>query len=341
MDKKLLLSPTEHHNYVMDHTAQKLAYSGGDVTEWQKKLRRKLRELIGFMPEKPNKLNVKTLWKKEHELGTIEKITFRSEPGADVMGYICLPKNAKPPYPLMVCLQGHSTGMHNSIGYDRETETEKIKIDGDRDYALGCMKRGFAALCIEQRSFGLRREQKQKVVSPHGCHDAVLHALFLGRTLLGERVFDVDCGLDYLARRGDIDLKKIGIMGNSTGGTVAIYCAALLPRISYAMPSCSFCTYRGSIMAYYHCSDHYVPGLYNYAEMGDVMGLFAPKPVVIVTGSEDEGFPLGEVKKAFTSLKKIYRAAGAEKHCHLIVGQGGHRFYAAESWPKMLAEISR
>ena len=48
------------------------------------------------------------------------------------------------------------------------------------------------------------------------------------------------------------------------------------------MPSCYFCTFRDSIMSIYHCMDNYVPGLYQYAEMSDVMGLFAPKPVVIV-----------------------------------------------------------
>jgi dienelactone hydrolase len=196
-----------------------------------------------------------------------------------------------------------------------------------------------AALCIEQRSFGLRREQHQEQVSPHGCQDAVMHALMLGRTLAGERVFDVDRGLDYLASRGDVDMKRVGVMGNSGGGTVTMYAAALLPRLSFAMPSCSFCTFADSIMSIYHCADNYIPGILQYAEAADVMGLFAPKPLVIVAGREDAIFPLPGVRKAFRDLQKIYEAAGAKENCRLVIGEGGHRFYADDAWPKLLKMI--
>src|SRR5690606_13829006 len=136
------------------------------------------------------------------------------------------------------------------------------------------------------RSLGLRREQHQEKVSSHGCQDAVMHALMLGRTVAGERVYDVDRGIDYLTSRGDVDMKRIGVMGNSGGGTVTINAAAVLPRISFAMPSCSFCTYADSIMSIYHCADNYIPGILQYAEASDVMGLFAPKPLVVVTGAQ-------------------------------------------------------
>ena len=64
-------------------------------------------------------------------------------------------------------------------------------VEGDRDFALGCMARGYASLCIEQRSFGERREQAQAQVSTHGCHDAAMQALLVGKTLAGERAAGV------------------------------------------------------------------------------------------------------------------------------------------------------
>lgn len=333
-------APSVFHRHLMDNTEQVLAYSGGDLIAWQRRLRRKLRQLVGEIPKKRDSLNVCCLWKRNHPLGTIEKIVFTSEPYADVSAYVCLPRNVKPPYAFMICLQGHSTGMHNSIAVDREDETKTIRVPGDRDFALGCMSRGVAAFCIEQRSFGERRETVQRQVSPHGCHDAVMQGLMLGRTLLSQRVFDVDRGIDYLESRGDVDFKTLGVMGNSGGGTISLFSAALLPRIRLAMPSCYFCTFRDSIMSICHCADNYIPGLYQYAEMADVMGLFAPRPVVIVAGKKDTIFPVSGVRKAFHQLKRIYRAAGAEKHCHLIIGEEGHRFYAKAAWSKALTEIS-
>jgi len=338
---KPVLAPSLFHRHVMDTTKQSLAYRGGDVGAWQRKLRRKLRELVGIMPAKRVPLRVRSLWKREHKLGTIEKILFTSEPAADVPAFVCLPRDVEPPYTFFVCLQGHSTGMHNSIAVDRDDNAKPITVEGDRDFGLGCMRRGIAALCIEQRSFGERRELVQKHIATHGCHDATMHALQLGRTLLGERVWDVDRGIDYLAARGDADMKRIGVMGNSGGGTISVFAAALLKRIRIAMPSCYFCTFRGGIMSIYHCMDNYVPGLLNHAECADVMGLFAPRPVVVVAGKTDDIFPIAEVQKAFRSLKRIYTAAGAADRCHLVVGPEGHRFYADLAWPKALRELRR
>ena len=337
--RKFHFSPSEYHRYIMERTEQSMKYCGGDVKQWQGKLRRKLRGLLGDMPEKRVSLNVRKLWKRSHKLGTIEKIVFTSEPYSDVSAYVCIPEDLKPPLPFMICLQGHSTGMHNSIGVKREDETQPLDVEGDRDFAVGCMERGIAALCIEQRSFGERGERLQKQVSPHGCHDATMHALMLGKTLIGERVYDVDRGIDYLSSRGDVNMKRIGVMGNSGGGTISLFSAALLSRISVAMPSCYFCTFRDSIMSIYHCADNYVPGLFRYAEMSDIMGLFAPRPLVIVAGKEDTIFPIQGVRKAFRNLKAIYRACGAEKHCHLVVGEEGHRFYAQKAWPVLLKEL--
>ena len=334
-------SPSIHHRHIMDQAVQKQAYNGGDVTQWQRRLRAKLRQLIGTMPAERFPLNVRSLWRRDHELGTIEKTVFTSEPFSDVPAYLCLPRNAAPPYPVMICLQGHSTGMHNSIGVARDDETQRIQVPGDRDFGLGCMARGVAALCIEQRSFGERRERLQEAVAEQGCHDATMHALMLGRTLMGERVYDVDRGIDYLESRSDMDMKRLGVMGNSGGGTISLFSAALLKRIRFAMPSCYFCTFRDSVMSIYHCADNYLPGLLNYAEMADVMGLFAPRPVVIVAGREDPIFPINATRKAFRDLKRIYEAAGAPDRVHLVVGNGGHRFYADQAWPHMLKELAR
>ena len=333
------LSPSLFHRQLMDTVEPSMAYDGGDVAEWQALLRPKVRELVGFPDADRIDLNPHSLWKRHHEFGSIEKLVLSSEPGSDILAYLCLPIDASPPYPFFICVQGHTTGMHHSIAVERDDNSIPMEVAGDRDFGLQCMQRGIGALCIEQRSFGERRELVQEQVSTHGCHDAAMHALMLGRTLIGERVFDVDRGLDFLETRDDVDWSRVGIMGNSGGGTISLFSAALLPRIKFAMPSCYFCTFRDSIMSIYHCADNYVPGLLKYAEMADVMGLFAPRPAVLVCGAEDPIFPVGATRRAFADLQKIYQAAEAADRCHLVVGQGGHRFYADDAWPVMMREL--
>lgn len=342
--KRFNFSPQDVHSHLMETVKPSMGFTAAigrgrkTLANWQRKLRAEIKQRLGWgnMPQGKQRcrLNVRSLWKRDHKLGTIEKIVFTAEPKADVPAYVCLPKGVRPPYTWFICVQGHSTGMHNSIAVDLKTNTKHIKAEGDRDFGLTCMARGMAALCIEQRGFGERFLNYGDGAS-HSDSEAAMHALQLGRTLIGERVYDVDRGLDYLAARKDVRRSRIGVMGNSGGGTITTFSAAVLPRIKLAMPSCYFCTFKHSIMAMSHCGCNFVPGLLRVAEMADVLGTFAPRPVVVVTGKYDPIFPLHATKSEFRRLKRIYAAAGAPGNCKLVVGDGEHRFYAKQGWDAM------
>ena len=99
----------------------------------------------------------------------------------------------------------------------------------------------------------------------------------LGKTVVGERVWDVMRGIDLLQEQPEVDAGRIACMGNSGGGTVTFYAACLEERIGLAVPSCMFCTYADSIMRIRHCGDNYLPGMLRVAEIGDLAGLIAPR----------------------------------------------------------------
>lgn len=335
-------SPSLCHLDILKKTKPSLSYRGGDVLKWQARLRRRLRVLLGIPSGKRVPLDVRSLWKRQAADCSIEKIVFTSEPCCDVPAYVCLPHGAKPPFAFAICLQGHSTGMHNSIAVDQNDESKTVPVKPGRDFAVQCMRLGIGALCIEQRSLGERAEKSQAWVAEHStCHDAAMHALALGRTLVGERVYDVDRALDYLASRGDVNMGAVGVMGNSGGGTVSLFAAAMLLRLAWAMPSGCFCTARDSIMTIFHCDDNYIPGLLPVADLPDVLGLFAPRPVVVVSGDEDKIFPIAGARSEFRRLKAIYAACSASARCHHAIGHGGHRFYPDDAWPVMMKEINR
>ncbi len=310
--------------------------SSVDVSVWQTKARRELTDLLGIaelMTAERCALEPRSLWKRENEFGTIEKITVHSEPGVENRIYLCLPREVKPPYRAFICVQGHSTGMHTSIAVDWHDETTPIPIEGDRDFAIGCMKRGIPAVCLEQRYMG---ENSTDPDHKPACYEPAMCALLRGRTALGERVFDVDRVIDYLASRGDFDLSRIGIMGNSGGGTTSMFSGAILPRLTHVMPSCSFSSFAESIGAMHHCACNYIPGLLCYGESAEVLGLIAPRPLVVVNGRLDDIFPLAPAQRQFARLQEIYAAAGAKDNCKHVLGDGGHRFYAEPAWDAML-----
>lgn len=325
-------NPSEYHEEALRNRKPALAYEGQPLAIWREQLAAAFQERFGWDPTQPRgPLNVEELECEETETYIRRKLVFTSEPRADIPCHLLIPKKARMPAPAFICLQGHTTGMHISVGIAKLPGDEKA-IEGERDFARQAVAEGYVALAMEQRSFGERAETRQERRSQHGCEDAAMHALLLGRPLAAERAWDVSRAVDFLQTLPEVRPDRIGCMGNSGGGTVTFYAACVEPRLWLAMPSCSFCTYADSIFRIYHCTDNYIPGILRVAEMGDLTGLIAPRRLLIVAGKDDPIFPLEGVRRAFATAQRIYEAAGVAGRLRLIVGEGGHRFYASEAW---------
>jgi hypothetical protein len=160
-----------------------------------------------------------------------------------------------------------------------------------------------------------------------------MHGLLVGRTPIGERVWDMQRLLDWAQAALPVDDQRIAITGNSGGGTISLFAAAVDPRFTVAVPSCYFNTFAGSIGSIHHCDCNYIPGIMRLGEMADIAGLCAPRPFRVIAGVRDEIFPIVETRCAFANLQRIYAAAGAARACSLYEGDGGHRYYSAGVWP--------
>jgi len=121
--------------------------------------------------------------------------------------------------------------------------------------------------------------------------------------------------------------------GNSGGGTMTLFTTAVDQRIQAAAPCCYFSTFQHSILAMSHCPCNFVPGLQQVAEMADLGGLIAPRPLLIVAGTKDSIFPIDAVRQGYADLARIYAAARAAQNLAFYEGPGGHRYYKAAVWP--------
>ena len=305
-----------------------------DFETQKQRLRAKLRELLGDEPQKVDPAPALTLL-KETETYTDYRLVFQAEAEVQAVCRFLLPKTDAKKIPLTICLQGHSTGMHISLG---EEKYPGDKDDGDRNIAMQAISRGYAALCVEQRGMGERRSDAlwDPARTDDGrprCRFTAMNALLLGRTLIGERCFDISRALDVaLELFPQLDAEKIICTGNSGGGTATYYASCMDERIAVSMPSCAVCTYKDSIGAMYHCDCNYIPGSAKYFDMGDLALLIAPRKLIVINGREDPIFPEPGVIETYETIKKIYHAAGAPDHCALVTGDGGHRYYKAPAW---------
>lgn len=255
------------------------------------------------------------------------------EPTVPLPFYLLRPKGIQTPVPLVLTPHGHNRP-HVYVGIARD-EHERASIDaGERDIAVQAVSEGYLAIAPTTRAFGETRTAKDKTEDAvHSCRTQLMHDLLVGRTPIGDRVWDISRLIDWALATQPVDGQRIAITGNSGGGTVSLFAAACEPRISVAVPSSYFCTFTGSIGSIHHCGCNYVPGILRLGEMYDVAGLIAPRAFCAIAGQDDPIFPIEHVRYAFEQVRRIYDVAGAPEACELYVGSGGHRYYKDGAWP--------
>lgn len=325
----------DYINQLAKNLKPALAYDGSvSVEEWQKTAKAKLEELLG-LPLVKCEADFKIVKETACEDYTRYDFTYQSEPGYYVPCALLVPANAQGPLPVAICLQGHSTGMHISFGEAKFPNDPKT-IAGGRDFAVRAVKEGFCAIAMEQRYMGqCGPTESGTPACIGGAENAAMGALLMGRTAIGERVWDVQRLIDLIESEltNFIDSKKIILMGNSGGGTATFYASCMEERIALSMPSCAVCTYDASIMAMNHCPCNFIPRIRKYFNMGDLGVLIAPRPFVLVCGEQDPIFPLPGVKESFAVIKSAYDNLGKSELCHMVIGNGGHQFYPDDAWP--------
>lgn len=332
--------PLDHHIQVSKNATPLLRWDGTTpIDDWRETCRRKLWDLLGMDEFKPCEPLFEITAEDELNGNRHIHFTLQTEEGYFTHCDLLLPPEQSGPLPLCACLQGHSKGSHISLGIAKYPGDEEIIKGGDRDFAVRAVKEGFAALAIEQRAFGICGGTE------HGpaCERPAMTAILMGRTLIGERIWDIMRILDAVeAHFSDIiTLEGSVLTGNSGGGTATFYTACLEHRFDGYMPSCAISTYHDSIISLHHCTCNYIPGIAKYFDMGDLAILMAPKKLVVVSGAHDEIFPLHGVQKMFAIMQNLYAASGAADNCALVVGAEGHRFYADDAWPVMHGLLAR
>ena len=314
------------HDELFNNQKPLLAFSpNNDYQTWKEQIREKYIECLGLKEITKNDCDLDIEIEEEIEFDTYtrSRYTFKSERDTIVPCYLLIPKERKEDkLPVMICLQGHTTGFHISIG--------ETKYDGDDElvknhaHALDAVKLGFAALCIEQRGMGERTTPRKdrSWATTCGCYFTALTAIMLGRSLIGERVWDVHKGIDSLSsfeNKFNLNLDDITLMGTSGGGTATYYSACFDQRIKTAVSCCAVCTYKDSIALMSHCSCNYIPGIAKYMDMGELACLIAPRKLLVCNGEKDPIFLIEGTKEVCKVIKEIYDKEQASNNFKFVI----------------------
>ncbi|MBP5509644.1 MAG: acetylxylan esterase [Kiritimatiellae bacterium] len=197
----------------------------------QREMRDRMIAAIGGLPER-TPLNAKTVAVIPRKGYRIEKVLFESLPGIYVTGLLYLPDaTAFPgPRPAFALTCGHSGNGKGAADYQRA--------------CVIAAHAGIASFIYDPMEQG-ERPQTKRGPGVCGGHNRIgVCASLLGWSMARFRIWDAMRVFDYLASRPEIRADRLGMMGNSGGGTMTSLVMALEPRIRAAAPSCYLTSLR-------------------------------------------------------------------------------------------------
>jgi len=199
----------------------------------QQRLRERWTASFGGFPAR-TPLNARVTGSVVREGYRLEKILFESQPGLFVTAHLFLPQAPafKPPFPAVLICCGHSGNGKAAKDYQRG--------------AVLAAQAGLAALIYDPIDQGERLQLpgKNPPNNVHGHNITGVSAMLLGWNTARFRIWDGLRALDYLQARPEIDGRRLGVMGNSGGGTLSSCIMALDDRIGAGAPSCYISTLR-------------------------------------------------------------------------------------------------
>jgi len=295
-----------------------------DYLIWQTTARIELTRLLGLENHPPASLTVKSIHSIERETYIEEKLRLDVGEGVQAPMYLLTPKH-KPPYKCILTFHGHDPSAQYCLGNYPDEDTASANLAIDNNYAQALAEAGYLVCVIEQRGMGERLSDLVSEKTMRSCRHLSYFYQLHGRTLLGERVWDGMCAATWLLSREDV-LGGLGCTGHSGGGTTTLFLSALDERIKTVVVSGYFNSFRGSILAQEHCECNYLPGILEFAEMGDISALLAPRPFCAINGEKDEIFPVAYAHEQFEIVRKAYELNGASHACQLSIHPGGHAY---------------
>jgi len=317
--------------------------ASADFDQWQKRARQALVERTGLERMGQDLAGFEPTVRLGQADATPDAFTralcsIETEPGVVIPFYFLVPKDANTgqPRPLLLCPHGHDNLGHHSYAGAFQNQAHRQKILANQgDIGAQAARRGFVVIAPATR--GLAAEVS--VPDPkrrHGnrpCRAQLIHCLLAGRTPIAERVWDMQRLLDWAETHPRVDPRRIVMTGNSGGGVLTAYTAAVDQRIQAAIPSCSFTSVMSKEGFIFHCDCCLVPGLRDWGDWKELGGLVAPRHLLIVHGVSDGLHHRPTIEQLGGQLKIIFQAARVPSHMALKWGHSGHRFYPAKMWP--------
>ncbi len=299
-------------------------------------LRNNIKVATGLWPEpQRTPLNPVIHGKVQRDGFTFEKVYFESLPGHYVTGLLFRPDDGKPTEtkrPGVLCPHGHGGRMER---HTAEQIQQKITAGHERYVAsgqtptlarcvqlarMGCVVFIFDMLGyadsvqipydVAHRHAVARPEESRPfdgTMPPSWIMFSIDAELRL-QSIMGLQTWNASRSLDFLASLSDVDPERLGVTGNSGGGTQTILLGAIDPRVKVSFPNGMVST---SMQGGCYCENCSLLRV----DTGNVelAGLMAPRPQAM-TAVDD--WTRDMMTDGYPQLRQLYRMVGNEQDVH-------------------------
>jgi dienelactone hydrolase len=278
-------------------------------------LRARLSALLGFaVPDRPPTLEVLAVARRDGY--TEHRVAFAGAEGP-VPAYLLVPDRDG----LLPGVVAHH--QHHSQWHWGKSEVAGRAGDPLQAFGPALARHGVAVLAPDAVGFEDRRAtgpgiEPARADGPQH-HNEMSYRLVEGRLLMTTVLRDAAGALSALAAHAAVDPERVGVLGHSYGGNTTLFHAALDERVRFAAASGAACTYRrrmadrtGIELA------QIVPGILALADIDDVVGLIAPRPLLLLSAPGDVYSADADAIEAAVARRF---PAGALRHARFA---GGH-----------------
>ena len=282
------------------------------MLKYRDELRIRYKAILGDFPEK-QALNAKVLKISQEQGFRVEEIIFESLPKRYVTANLYLPEG-KGPFPASFELCGH--GLAGKLG---SAEAVLMALNGIAVLVVDPIGQGERIQLLDENGKpATRGATTEHTLLNAGCN-------LVGSSLAAYELWDNHRAIDYLETRSDIDRNKMAAYGSSGGGTQTAYLIGLEDRLKVAC-ICSYFSQRERVLELSGPSDgcQHIPGEGSaHIEISDWVTMFAPKPVLIMSGLYDFVDYRGAVQGT-KELQNVYSVLGAPEAIKQFTAESGH-----------------
>jgi dienelactone hydrolase len=297
-----------------------------DVLAYQRLVRERFWTSMGGPPITSGDGSYEITGQLTHLGVEITKVIFESHPGVPVSALLFRPpaSSADTPTgkrPAVLFLSGHhDTAKHHP-------EYQRVCLD----LAL----HGFVVLSVDPWGQGERfqyftpgQSDPDAPLVATGTYEhsyCGLQCFLAGGAVARYFAWDAVRGVDVLASLPDVDPTRIGVTGNSGGGTQTTLLMLADERIAAAAPM----TYISGTATYFRAGlphdgeQNFVGSLASAIEQTDLLASFAPRPLLVGAVAYDF-FPLEATQRTVEEARAVYDLFGAGDQIQLAVDADRH-----------------